>query len=190
VSVAAVAAFSLAASTSPAHATGRTQLADPPAATPDFTLSNQQGEPFSASDLRGHVALVFFGFTNCMGVCPATMQVLRQATRDLGADAAMLRNVLISVDAERDTAAAMKAFLEPFGPGFVGLTGEPTALRKLADGFKAVYFKGMPRPAGGYDVEHTSQVYLVDRAGRLRATFQGAGSEEIASVTRQVLQEK
>jgi protein SCO1/2 len=84
----------------------------------------------------------------------------------------------------------MQVFLEPFGPQFLGLTGAPADVRKVADGYKAVFFKGMPRPAGGYDVEHTSQVYLVDRAGRLRATFQGAGSEEIASVTRQVLQEK
>lgn len=174
----------------PIWAAGRTTIADPPAPTPDFALTDQQGEPFSAADLRGHAALVFFGFTNCMGVCPATMQVLRQVTQQLGPDAAGLRNVLISVDGERDTPAAMQAFLEPFGPQFVGLTGAPADVRKVADGFKAVFFKGMPRPAGGYDVEHTSQVYLVDRDGRLRATFQGAGSEEIASVTRPVLQEK
>ena len=171
-------------------AAGDTTIADPPAPTPDFALTDHQGRPFAASDLRGHTSLVFFGFTNCMGVCPATMQLLRQATRSLGSDAAGLRNVMISVDGERDTPAAMKAFLEPFGPQFVGLTGAPADVRKVADGYRAVFFKGMPRPAGGYDVEHTSQVYLVDRTGRLRATFQGAGSEEIASVTRPVLQEK
>ena len=71
----------------------------------------------------------------------------------------------------------------------LGIRGEPADLRKVADGFGAVYFNGMPRPAGGYDVEHTSQVYLVDRDGRLRAIFQGAGSAEIATVARPVLQE-
>ena len=97
--------------------------------------------------------------------------------------------MLISVDGERDTPAAMKAFLEPFGPAFTGLTGSPAEVRRIAKGYKAVFFKGMPRPAGGYDVEHTSQVYLVDRQGRLRARFQGAGSEEIASLARTVMQE-
>ena len=172
-----------------ARASDRARLVDPPASIPDFTLIDQQGRPFSAGDLRGHVGLVFFGFTNCMGICPATLQVLRQATRELGPDAADLRIVLISVDPARDTPAAMQAFLAPFGAGFVGLTGEPADLRRVADGFGAVYFKGMPRPADGYDVEHTSQVYLVDRDGRMRAIFQGAGSGEIASVARPVLQE-
>jgi protein SCO1/2 len=116
--------------------------------------------------------------------------VLRQATREAGADAtAQLRVVFISVDGERDTPAALKAYLEPFGPAFMGLTGAPSEVSRVAKDYKAVFFKGMPRPAGGYDVEHTSLVYLVDRQGRLRATFQGAGSEEIASLTRAVMQE-
>lgn len=169
--------------------TERTQLANPAAATPDFSLTDQEGRRFVAGDLRGQTALLFFGFTNCQGVCPATLQVLRQATHAAGTDTANLRVVLISVDGERDTPAAMKAYLEPFGPAFMGLTGTPADVSRIAKGYRAVFFKGMPRPAGGYDVEHTSQVYLVDRQGRLRATFQGAGSEEIASVTRAVMQE-
>ena len=185
----ALVAMLLVASVPATHASDRTRFVDPPAPMPEFTLVDQQGRPFTAGDLRGRVGLVFFGFTNCMGICPATLQVLRQATRELGPDASDLRVVLVSVDPARDTPAAMQAFLEPFGPGFVGLTGEPADLRKVADGFGAVYFNGMPRPAGGYDVEHTSQVYLVDRDGRLRAIFQGAGSAEIATVARPVLQE-
>jgi len=185
----ALVAMLLVASVPATHASDRTRFVDPPAPMPEFTLVDQQGRPFTAGDLRGRVGLVFFGFTNCMGICPATLQVLRQATRELGPDASDLRVVLVSVDPARDTPAAMQAFLEPFGPGFVGLTGGPADLRKVADGFGAVYFNGMPRPAGGYDVEHTSQVYLVDRDGRLRAIFQGAGSAEIATVARPVLQE-
>lgn len=182
-------AMLLVASVSTAQASDRTRFVDPPAPVPAFTLTDQQGRAFTAGDLRGHVGLVFFGFTNCMGICPATLQVLRQAGRELGPDAADLRVVLVSVDPARDTPAAMRAFLEPFGPDFVGLTGDAAALRKVADGFGAVYFNGMPRPAGGYDVEHTSQVYLVDRDGRLRAIFQGAGAAEIVAVARPVLQE-
>jgi protein SCO1 len=185
----ALVAMLLVASVPATQASDRTRFVDPPAPMPEFTLVDQQGRPFTAGDLRGRVGLVFFGFTNCMGICPATLQVLRQATRELGPDASDLRVVLVSVDPARDTPAAMQAFLEPFGPGFVGLTGGPVDLRKVADGFGAVYFNGMPRPAGGYDVEHTSQVYLVDRDGRLRAIFQGAGSAEIATVARPVLQE-
>jgi protein SCO1/2 len=115
--------------------------------------------------------------------------VLSQALRHLGVPPSDLRVVLMSVDGERDTPAAMKTFLEPFGPGFIGLTGAPRDVRRVADGYQAVFFKGMPRPAGGYDVEHTSQVYLIDRQGQLRAAFQGAGSDEIALGVRTVIQE-
>ena len=168
----------------------RTQLVEPPALIPDFSLTDQDGRQFASRDLHGQTALLFFGFSNCQGVCPATLQVLRQATREASNDAtAQLRVVFISVDGERDTPAALKAYLEPFGPAFMGLTGAPAEVSRIAKDYKAVFFKGMPRPAGGYDVEHTSLVYLVDRQGRLRATFQGAGSEEIASLTRAVMQE-
>ena len=81
--------------------------------------------PFAAADLRGQVALVFFGFTHCEGVCPATLQVLRQVERALAHEGDGLRTLLISVDGERDTPAVMKAYLEPFGPGFIGITGAP-----------------------------------------------------------------
>jgi protein SCO1/2 len=170
-------------------ASERTRIADPPSLVPDFALTDQDGRPFSSADLVGQVALVFFGFTHCTGVCPATLQVLRQATRQLEAGGADPRVVMISVDGERDTPAAMKAFLEPFGSAFIGLTGKSSEVSPVAKGFQAVFFKGMPRPAGGYDVEHTSQVYLIDAHGRLRATFYGAGSEEIASATLSMMQE-
>lgn len=172
-----------------ANASDRTRLAEPPIPIPEFSLIDQDGRAFTAVDLRGRVALVFFGFTHCENVCPATLQVLRQAERALTPPGSSLRTLLISVDGERDTPAVMKAYLEPYGPGFIGLTGTPSEVGELARGFQAVFFKGMPRPAGGYDVEHTSQVYLVDREGHLRATFFGAGSEEIAAATRVVLQE-
>ncbi len=172
-----------------ADASERTRIADPPVSTPQFSLTDHDGQPFAAADLRGQVALVFFGFTHCEGVCPATLQVLRQVERALAHEGDGLRTLLISVDGERDTPAVMKAYLEPFGPGFIGITGAPAEVTQIAKGFQAVFFKGMPRPAGGYDVEHTSQVYLLDREGRLRATFFGAGSEEIAAVTRTVIEE-
>ena len=84
----------------------------------------------------------------------------------------------------------MQKYLEPFMPGFIGLTGDPRAVRDIAAQFRAVFFKGMPTDSvGGYNVEHTSQIYLVDKAGRLRATFYNAPSDDIIATTRRVMQE-
>lgn len=170
---------------------GWNNVAVPLRAIPDFVLIDQDSRSFASSALRGRTSLIFFGFTHCRDVCPATLQKMRLIRGALGNDAHDLASVMISVDGQRDTPAAMKAYVGPLGPGFIGLTGDPTAVRKVADSFAAIFFKGMPTDnAGGYDVEHTSQLYLVDKDGNLRSTFYGGTVEQIAEVTRQVIRDR
>jgi protein SCO1/2 len=168
----------------------RVRLSDPPAALPEFMLTRQDGKTGNLSELAPGTRLVFFGFTNCPNVCPPALQKMRQVQRAVEADGkSKLTGVFVSVDGERDTPTVMKSFLEPFGPGFVGLTGDPRTVRDIATSFAAVFFKGMPTDrVGGYNVEHTSQVYLVDAAGRLRATFYDASPDEMASAVRLALE--
>src|SRR5262245_46230568 len=176
--------------TSTARADQRVRWTAAPVGLPEFRLTDQDGRAFGLKELRGRTALLFFGFTNCRNVCPVTLQVLRQVERSIGDESASLVSVFVSVDGERDTPAVLRSYLAPFSPGFVGLTGEPTEVRALADKLSAVFFKGMPTDDhGGYDVEHTSQVYLIDARGRLRATFYGAGADAIGAATREVLAE-
>jgi protein SCO1/2 len=97
---------------------------------------------------------------------------------------------MISVDGERDTPEVLSKFLGRFSRNIQGGTGDPLAVRDIAARFKAVFFKDAPLDhSAGYRVDHTSQVYLVDRRGRLRATFFGAPSEAIVSVTRRIAAE-
>ena len=167
----------------------RTRWSQPARAVSDFTLTDQEGTPQKFSSLRGRTALVFFGFSNCPNVCPPTLQKLRQVQRALQKSGA-LSTVFVSVDGERDTPAVMKAYLEPFQPGFIGLTGDPRDVRAIAAQFSAVFFKGPAIDAkGGYNVEHTSQVYLVDRDGRIRAVFFNAPAEEMTAAARKVMAE-
>jgi protein SCO1/2 len=169
----------------------RVRLAPEPRRIAKFELTDQASRPFTSDDLLGNTTLVFFGFTNCRNVCPATIPRLRQVARALEDEPTPFRNVLISVDGERDTPEAMARYLAPYSPGFIGLTGTPEVVRNLATDFSAVFFKGMPIDAkGGYDVEHTPQVYLVDRKGRLRATFYSASIEAMVDTSRRVMREK
>jgi protein SCO1/2 len=160
-----------------------------PAAIPDFTLTDEDGKPRAFSSLRGEPALVFFGFTHCANVCPTTLARLRLLHQAGGGALKAARIVFISVDGARDSPAAVKAYLDPLSPDFVGLTGDPAATAKIAAGFAAVFFKEPAGKDGSYNVMHSTQVFAVDKAGRLRGTFADASVADMATVTALLLDE-
>lgn len=166
----------------------RTRLTERPTLVLDFELTDEDGKAFDGRTLIGRTTLVFFGFTNCPNVCPPTMQKIRQVQRQIGVEETKLTAVFVSVDGDRDTPAVLKKYLAPFEPGFIGLTGDAAYVRDLAARFSAVFFKGLPTGASaGYNVEHTSQTYLVDKEGKLRVTFYNAPAEDMVRVARSLL---
>jgi len=186
-----LAALAGAASSSNADDPPRVQRADPPRTITDFELTDQNGKPRRFSALRGAPVLVFFGFAHCPDVCPTALNQLRLLRASGDKDARRAEVVIISVDGERDSPAAMKAFLDPISADFVGLTGPAGRVRDIAAQFSAVFFKGLPQgKSAGYRVDHTGQVYLVDKAGRLRATFFNAPVETLQTFTAKIARER
>jgi protein SCO1/2 len=133
--------------------------------------------------------LVFFGFTHCPSICPTTLARLRSlhAARDGALKQA--RIMLISVDGDRDTPERLKTYLAALSPDFIGLTGDSRAISKIAARFAAVFFKEPAAKDGSYNVMHSTQVFALDRAGRLRATFADASVEDMATITQLLLAE-
>ncbi len=160
-----------------------------PKAIADFELTDQNGRPRALASLRGAPTLIFFGFTHCPDVCPAALTKLKILHESSGGALRTARVVMISVDGERDTPAVMKKYVASFSPDFIGLTGNPRAVADIAARFSAVAFKEQPDPKGNYEYFHSSQVFLVDKAGRLRASFSDASVENMVTVTRLVLDE-
>ena len=101
-----------------------------PAPLADFTLTDHQGRSRNFSSLRGSPALVFFGFAHCPNICPTTLANLKALHEAEGGALKSARVVLVSVDGERDTPAALKSYLAPLSPDFIGLTGDPKADRQ------------------------------------------------------------
>jgi protein SCO1 len=160
----------------------RVQLFEPAKAIDDFTLTDHNGKPLRLSQLRGRPVLMFLGFTHCPDVCPTALHKLRLVEAERLKAKQSIHVVMVSVDGDRDTPAAMRSMLAPLSPNFIGLTGDPRLVRKIAAQFNGVFFKGMPSgPDGNYTVDHTSQIYLLDAAGKLRATFFNA---EVRDMTR------
>ena len=97
--------------------------------------------------------------------------------------------VEVSVDGTRDTPARLKSYLAPLSADFIGLTGDPKATAEIAARFAAVFFKEPAAKDGSYNVMHTTQVFAVDKAGRLRASFSDASIEDMATITKLLLAE-
>jgi protein SCO1/2 len=167
----------------------RVYLNPDPAPIEDFTLTDQDGKARAFSSLRGEPVLVFFGFTHCPSICPTTLARLRALHAARAGALKEARIVLISVDGARDTPERLKTYLAALSPDFIGLTGDPRAISKIAARFAAVFFKEPAAKDGSYNVMHSTQVFALDRAGRLRATFADASVEDMATITQLLLAE-
>ena len=138
---------------------------EPPRAAPQVVLAGSDGRDFDLARHRGKVVLLSFGFTSCPAVCPTTLATLAQARAALGAAAADVQVVFVTVDPERDTVPRLKAYVSAFDPTFLGATGSPAMLAQVRAGFGASATKVTSGKAYGFD--HTSSVFLIDRQGRL-----------------------
>jgi protein SCO1/2 len=164
-----LASWLAAASPAPADAAAALKAGafEPPRPAPDFTLQGSDGSALRLSRYRGKVVLLGFGFTTCPAVCPITLLTLAQARKRLGADAADVQVVYVTVDPERDTAEQMKHYLGAFDPSFVGGTGSEDDLAAVRKEYGIAVEK---QAAGGsYLYAHSSFVYLIDREGLIRA---------------------
>ncbi|MFO7277760.1 MAG: SCO family protein [Pseudomonadota bacterium] len=139
-----------------------------PRELPEFQLVDHTGAPFTRESLRGHATLVFFGFTHCPDVCPATLAKLAQVKQ--AASMPQLRVLLVSVDPERDTPEALAAYVRAFDREFTGVTGDPQAVAQLTRSF-GVATARTELPGGGYTVDHSAAVFLLDAQGRMVAVF-------------------
>lgn len=124
------------------------------------------------SDLRGKVVLMFFGYTHCPDVCPAALQILSKTMSLLSEEQREKVQVLfISVDPERDTPEVAQKYAEYFYPSFMGLTGSPEDIEKVAKDYMAYYKKVEGQSEGGYLVDHTAFIYLITPDGILKLIY-------------------
>lgn len=144
---------------------------NPPQPAPDFILPDTSGNMFQLSAHSGSVVLIFFGYTTCPDVCPATLANLRNVKSALGSAGTDLQVVFITVDPERDTKEKMLAYLQQFDSSFVGLTGSADQLDPVWKSYGVYREKREGASQAGYMMDHSSQVYVIDRQGNLRLTY-------------------
>ncbi|HIE53647.1 MAG TPA: SCO family protein [Chromatiaceae bacterium] len=156
----------------------------------NFTLTGPGGEPVSLIDYRDKVVLIYFGYTFCPDVCPATMVELKAAMAELGNKADDVQVIMITLDPERDTWEVLQEYVQHFNPNFIGLTGTEEEIVTVTAPFGIFFEKEEGTVETGYLLAHTATVAALDRDGKLRLLFPfETPGEEIAQDVKQLLRE-
>jgi protein SCO1/2 len=162
---------------------------NPARLAPDFSLRGSDGAELKLGRYRGKVVLLAFGYSSCAAVCPITLAVLAQARKKLDAAADQLQVVYITVDPERDDAVRMRQFLTAFDSSFIGGTGTPPQLAAVRADYGITVSEKIP-VSGGYALNHSSFIYLIDRGGKLRALMPyGHGADDFVHDVRILLKQ-
>jgi protein SCO1/2 len=128
-----------------------------------FTLETAGGKTLSDVDLKGHPFLVYFGYTHCPDVCPTTLADIADVLHKMPDKP--IRVLFVTIDPERDSPAAMADYVSSFDPRFVGLSGTPEQIAAVEKGYRVYARKGPAQSDGGYSMDHSSVVYLMDKSG-------------------------
>lgn len=145
---------------------------EPTRPLPEFQFVDHTNKAFTPARLKGKWSLMFFGFTNCPDICPATLTILSQVDKLLAdlpaADRPQI--LLFSVDPQRDTPEHLARYVTFFGPAVVGVTGEPEAMETFTREL------GVPVAIhelsdGNYTVDHSAMIFMLDPNGELRTVF-------------------
>jgi len=151
---------------------------------PDLAFSStdvQTGKPVTEADFKGKVTLLYFGYTNCPDVCPATLYNLNRIFKFMGAPAANVQVLFVTVDPDRDTPATLTQYTGLFGNNVIGLRGTADQIYELARRYRVV-FSVVKTPV--YSVTHSAAVYVFDGAGKPQFIIAGleAGTPDIEGI--------
>ncbi len=149
-----------------------------------FDLLDSDGRTVTSDQFRGRWMLVYFGYTHCPDACPTALSDMATAVDALGPKKNDVAIVFITVDPERDTPAVMKDYVAAFHADITALSGSTEAVDQAAREYR-VYHAKHPDKDGGYDVDHSSIIYLMDPKGRFVGNFTHESSpDQIAAKLR------
>ena len=137
-----------------------------------FTLTSASGK-VRLSDFSGKLVILYFGFTSCPDICPASLARIAHGLKQLETEQReQIQTMMISVDPERDTATKLAEYVQFFAADFIGLTGEAQDIKRILTAYGSYARKvTLPESAMGYTMDHGSKIYLLDRQGKVIKMF-------------------
>lgn len=155
----------------------------------NFTLTNQYGDTVQATDFRGRLMLVYFGFTHCPDICPTDLTTMTAALSMLDDnETSQIWPIFITIDPKRDTVEQMKRYAENFHPGLQALTGTTEQIISATKAYRVFSEKVTDDTLGEYLMNHSAYMYLMSRDGAYLAHFtHGQTAEELVAGIRKYL---
>lgn len=148
-----------------------------------FSLIDHRGMVITEKDFLGHPSALFFGFTHCPEVCPTTMSKLSILLDELGTKGDQIKVYFVTLDPDRDTPEVLMNYLSAFNERFIAITGNINDVETLARSWK-VYWKRTKTSDGGYTLDHTASVLLLNSQSNFVGTI---GWKEEATVALEKL---
>lgn len=133
-------------------------------------LVTTDGKEFTQKNFYERWTLVFFGFTHCSNICPASLDVLNKAYTEVKVMHPDLQVVFISLDPERDKPAQLEKYLASFNKNFIGASGKLDGLRKLQSQF-GVYSTRDENSGSNYQLQHSASIFLINPKGKWQGMF-------------------
>ncbi|MBA4206502.1 SCO family protein [Pannonibacter phragmitetus] len=152
------------------NGSGGAQVASVASIGGPFTLVRGDGTTVTDKDFAGKPLAIFFGFTFCPDVCPTTLSDLQGWIEQLGPDADKISYAFVSVDPERDTPQVIGDYVAAFDPRITPLTGSREQIDEVIKAYR-VYAKKVPLDGGGYTMDHSAMIYLMDGSNRFVGTI-------------------
>jgi len=151
-----------------------------------FTLMAPDGATVTDEAYRGKWLLVYFGYTSCPDSCPTTLNEIARVLARLGADAAKLQPLFITLDPQRDTRGVVEQYTQSFDPRIVGLTGSAQQIDAVAAEYGAYAARHRTGPGPeDYVIDHSTYLYVMDPEGKfVRAFDADAPGDRIADELR------
>jgi protein SCO1 len=148
-----------------------------------FALTAGNGQQMTDHDFSGKWLLMYFGYTHCPDICPTTLAEISETLNLLGAQAAQVQPLFITIDPERDTPDAVATFVNSFDARIIGLTGTPAQIAAVAKEYHVYYAKSTSNTVSNtvaessgtdsqsYAMDHTAFVYVMAPNGKYVTLF-------------------
>ncbi|SRR5258706_3804152 len=146
----------------------RSGIFEPPREAPEFSLDGSNGKKLRLSDQFGKAVVLAFGYTSCQFVCPFTLTRLAEVHKKLGSAARDVQLIYVTVDPQRDSPERLREHLAGYNPSILGATGTTDEIAAVLKAYGVHAEKVASSKPAGYEIAHSSFLYLLDRQGKIR----------------------